>query len=824
MALVAVNKNSTQHTENFRSTNVRFLQEQNKQALSALQKVEEERNEAFMVIKEWEAKQSKLENEYDDLQYNLEDLEQSNIKSRAALQQKDEHIRVLSEQNRQLLSMLETEESKSKEKEGEFGAARDLNISLKELQVKFEKMKASGDAQLLAVTTEVVKLQEECKNSRNETEQLQTAARNFTAQAKKDIEELEERLQEAKKQNVMHLQQIQHNEVNEHRLLEKINSWKLQIEELGVQKKSIKIQLDGDLMARGSWSKSKMDIMKRTDMLEETASELRAAIVAAEQTNSNMTEENRKGAENFREMGDKVYSLMDQLRMNQVNLKKEESTAKDREKKIVQLEKQYQLLQQKLALEVEAKQQAEQESRASAQMQALLQKKNKKLEEGLQLALRGQEKAEKKQQELSDKGNALQTQNAYLAARVDGQEEDKMALKAEIRKQAEDQKQCQLTYQSLQTQKTEKEDESNALEAERAAISAELDYIRREDMLDETGRTKPVLIESNDSKLVERLQINEFLYSAQQARNPVPMIIEKVSHILELLHTAQTQSDQYLLDLQKSNSLLQALRQKNLTLYEKSQACESWKLRALMKIVANAFQTRESYSGMHSSDTCNLFLDGLQYTNKELQQLKELVISYDRQDKVHQLHLQDNGLSDDSLPIIQELLTTMPYMKILDLRKNRLSDIGLQSLRAWLSNQPGITEVTRDLQEIRARSGNQIRLRVLVEEQGDQQHEPLPVAFANDRTGRTDMAGVQADDFLASAAGVTAEKGPLSSYIDVPVGSGGGEAAGKSGPEYGGVPVGLGGAGDAVGGLGAKRDGLPDVGGPKGKAKAKARR
>eukprot|EP00392_Amoebophrya_sp_AT5.2_P012500 g12603.t1 len=820
MALVAVNKYPAAHTENFRSTNVRFLQEQNKQALSALQKVEEERNEAFAVIKEWESKQSKLETEYDDLQYQLEDLEQSNIKSRAALQQKDEHVRVLSEQNRQLLTMLETEEAKAKGKDEDYTLAKEMNSQLRELQVedvKFEKMKASGDAQLLAVTTDVVKLQEESKNARSETEQLQTAARNFTAQAKRDIEELEERLQDSKKQNVLHLQQIQHNE---------INSWKLQIEELGVQKKSIKIQLDGDLMARGSWSKSKMDILKRTEMLAETAAELRAAIAAAEQTNSNMTEENRKGAENFREMGDKVYSLMDQLRMNQVNLKKEESTAKDREKKIVQLEKQYQLLQQKIALEVEAKQQAEQESRSSAQMLALLQKKNKKLEEGLQLALRGQEKGEKKQQELADKGNALQTQNAYLAARVDGQEEDKMALKAEIRKQAEDAKQGQLSYQSLQTQKTEKEDEYNALEAEKAAITAELDYIRREDMLDETGRTKPVLIESNDSKLVERLQINEFLYSAQQARNPVPMIIEKVSHVLELLHTAQTQSDQYLLDLQKSNSLLQALRQKNLTLYEKSQACESWKLRALMKIVANAFQSRESYLGMHHSDTCNLFLDGLQYTNKELEQLKDLVISYDRQDKVHQLHLQDNGLGDDSLPILQDLMSTMPYLKILDVRKNRLTDIGLQTLRGWLSNQPGITDVTRDLQEIRARSGNQIRLRVLVEDQGEQHHEPLPISFSGEQ--RTDMAQVQADDFLASAAGVTAEKGPLSSYIDVQqaapgdVAAAGGNGTGE--PLYGGVPVGLGGAGDTMGKLGDKRDGaLPDVGG-RGKAKAKAKR
>ena len=37
---------SVQHTENFRSSNVRFLQEQNKQVLTALEKVEDERDDA----------------------------------------------------------------------------------------------------------------------------------------------------------------------------------------------------------------------------------------------------------------------------------------------------------------------------------------------------------------------------------------------------------------------------------------------------------------------------------------------------------------------------------------------------------------------------------------------------------------------------------------------------------------------------------------------------------------------------------------------------------------------------------------------------------
>ena len=60
----------------------------------------------------------------------------------------------------------------------------------------------------------MVKLEEEEKNARGETEQLQTAAMNFSGQAKRDIEQLEAQLQEAKKANVLHLQQLQHTEVH----------------------------------------------------------------------------------------------------------------------------------------------------------------------------------------------------------------------------------------------------------------------------------------------------------------------------------------------------------------------------------------------------------------------------------------------------------------------------------------------------------------------------------------------------------------------------------------------------------------------------------
>merc|ERR1712070_486361 len=326
------------------------------------------------------------------------------------------------------------------------------------------------------------------------------------------------------------------------------------------------------------WQQSKAEVEKRRETLDRTVEALRQSLRSAEEHNAKMQEDNKHGADNFRQLGDKVYSLMDQLRVNQLDLKKQENNGGEKAKRISTLDKQAYSLQQDLQTQVDAKLQAEAEARGAAQMQALLQKKNKMLEEVLQLALKAQEKVEKRLQELVEKANSLQTQNEYLATRIDGNEEDKGALKHELRRLEEELRQTTAVHTQL------------------AQHATELDDIKREDMLDDTGRTKPILIES-ESRLIDRLQINEFLFSAQQTKNPVKMLVEKVSHLLELLHTAQTQSDLYLQDLQRSNSMLTALRGKNMALYEKVQLCETWKMRALLKIVSNAFEARTVVKG-----------------------------------------------------------------------------------------------------------------------------------------------------------------------------------------------------------------------------------
>mmetsp|Transcript_125263 Transcript_125263/g.216996 ORF Transcript_125263/g.216996 Transcript_125263/m.216996 type:complete len:855 (+) Transcript_125263:120-2684(+) len=744
------------HTEGFRAHNVRYLQEQNKEVIRALEKLEEERDEALAAVAKWEEKKTVTESEYKKLQEQLSQTEDSCNVSAAEIQKRDEHIRVLAEQNRSLLDTLEQEERVSKEREKDVLELSEKQHNLQKISDAYDNIQETGTRELAAANTEIVKHEEELRNTQNEYSALQEADRNFQAQARADIEALERKLQEAKQKNVAHLQQIQHNEVHEHRMNEAMQKLKETLDELTYQKKGIRMQLDVDVEHRDKWTQSKAEVERRRATLEKTVEALRQSLRSAEDDNKKMQEDNRHGAENFRQLGDKVYSLMDQLRVNQLDLRKQEQAGTDKSKKIGLLDKQALTLQGDLQKEVEAKLQSEADARQAAQMQALLQKKNKMLEEALQLALKAQEKVEKRLQELLEKGNALQTQNEYLATRIEGNEEDKGALKYELRRMEEELRQATSVHGQLSHQVTELEDKVNDMEAESSSLKVELDYIKREDMLDDTGRTKPILIES-ESKLIERLQINEFLFQAQQTRNPVKMLVEKVSHLLELLHTAQTQSDLYLQDLQRSNSMLTALRGKNMALHEKVSLCETWKMRALLKIASNAFEARQNVKGhLANRDRGNsLYLDGLQYTNKELQELCRVIQSYEKQDIVKEIRLQDNSLTKKSVPVLIDLIRLCPYLMQLNLNRNKLDEDAVRELQAYVERIPGVTSVSRDpvKNDIIAKSGPCMRMTINLENQ-----EPPDETEIGDPTVGDDLmddpSGNAADSFLASAAGV----------------------------------------------------------------------
>jgi len=205
--------------------------------------------------------------------------------------------------------------------------------------------------------------------------------------------------------------------------------------------------------------------------------------------------------------------------------------------------------------------------------------------------------------------------------------------------------------------------------------------------------------------------------------------------------------------------MLTALRQKNMGLYEKVQMCETWKMRALLKIASNEFEMRQGVQGhARARDTHSLYLDGLQYTNKELKELHTVITNYNKQDSVKEIRLQDNQLDSTSVPYLTQLVDLCPYLTRLDLKRNRLDDAAINELQNFVQRVPGVTAVTVDpaTGDIKAKSGAQNRLVIILEEQSppDPDAEVVPSANA---MFEEDLSGQVADAFLATGAGITSQ-------------------------------------------------------------------
>jgi hypothetical protein len=329
-----------------------------------------------------------------------------------------------------------------------------------------------------------------------------------------------------------------------------------------------------------------------------------------------------------------------------------------------------------------------------------------------------------------------------LASRIDGQEEEKNALRSEVKKVGDRTSELSAHNSQLRDEIDRLEEEVATLVSDKSNLTKELEYIKRED-LDEAGRQRPVLIQSTESDLLDKLQINEFLFESQQARNPVPPLIEKIAQLLAMLHDGQQRADQYLNDLQKSNGLVSALRQRNMALFSRTQMFESFKTRALLRYVMNLVEDR-AITDMH--------LDSISFGPREISEMINLFQRYNATDKIYVLSLQDNGLGEESISLILQMLFSLPYLRSLDLRKNCIGTDGIKRLEEQLRTMEGVTSVNRSSsQVINVHSGNQLRLTVDVSEQMPKDMLAKEVDF----TVHQELAHKEVDPFITSSAGQT---------------------------------------------------------------------
>merc|ERR1719352_1165402 len=180
---------------------------------------------------------------------------------------------------------------------------------------------------------------------------------------------------------------------------------------------------------------------------------------------------------------------------------------------------------------------------------------------------------------------------------------------------------------------------------------------------------------------------------------------------------------------------------------------------------------------------------------------------YEVQDKVFVMSLIDNGLDEESLNLILQLVFLLPYLKSFDLRRNCISQEGIKTIEDKLKEMEGVTGVVRTQNQVlNVHSGNQLRLTVDLSEQMPKSQVTKEVDF----TVQADLCHDDADPFLTTdgggsqhpwtkSNGFSNQRSPPMAVADP---SAVDLAATTSGPQptvapvVGGPPVGLGGPGN----------------------------
>merc|ERR1712187_1054093 len=255
------------------------------------------------------------------------------------------------------------------------------NKKLQKIAAEFDAAKAEIERKVSEAKAKCAEIVATVKGQRSLNETLRANIQNTEAKTRVDIEALGQALQVVDQKNLEYLSRINKQETKEQQLQGETETLKEEVEQVRADIDQLRKQLEGDQEGRTAFERARGQLEMSIQALEVQADTLKKALSTAERANEQLQEENRTAGERSRETSDKVYALMDSLRLNQVELKKQEAENTCKDKKLISLERQVQNLQAKIAMETDAKVLAEQERKEAEQEAMVLKKKNKKTEE-----------------------------------------------------------------------------------------------------------------------------------------------------------------------------------------------------------------------------------------------------------------------------------------------------------------------------------------------------------------------------------------------------------------------------------------------------------
>lgn len=718
---------------------LRILSDQNGKLLVSLDKVEEEANTIQMEKLAVEQENRTLRDNNFELQSKARAAETSAKRMQTEVADKEKQLRIMTDQNSELLRLLESEEGLTAQLQNEVA---ELRAELDELRQKHgallttakthEEMstKAAREGQLRA---------EEIRLLRTETEQLKQQNAELKMKTQVEVEALQEQLRVRKEKQYQLLEKLQAQEEAKRQAEDQVTGMEEQLRGLHAKNVDLETQLQLETRIKQNLEESNKDLQLNNGNLQSHNSDLQVKIERSEKERLRMEAEARDSGDQLREMAEKVFQLLERLKLAELGKTKSMEALKKKEQDMVALQKKNARLIKESTEEGRARVKAELDVKVLQDQVRVHKKQNAQLAQKAKEEAQEKVKAKEDVEQMVEKVRATESRLSFLLNKVQVDEETRVVL-AEDRKKLEAQvmtlsdKAEELHHKLAETSESNrmitqamriKQEELNTISIKYEALCKEQEI---RDANEENGPggsgclagAKPGApddienVRLNEGRgrfyveaktvgggsllllrgrkplyreWIDRQGGNDFLKKAQKTTRFRDLAVEKLGAMYGLLMVEEEEKNRLLDELQGRDRQIDHL-QKKLTYIQDSLATEEdakrrMLLRYIHAVKEHAMTTNDGVGGVLQLPESNI-------SDEEVHALSALLRN---NVCIDEINLRGNNITDDGARALAAVLSGRSGLKLVDLRGNKIGKSTIRVLAEALERSERVRHV-----------------------------------------------------------------------------------------------------------------------------------
>ena len=431
-----------------------LLQQQNSQLISSLDRAEEELGTLQLERQSVDEENRALRESNFDLQVKVKSAEGRLEEVQLEHDDVESQLRTMTTKNAELFNLLEREEANTAKISSELEMCKSESASLAEKYNTLAQSSRESEETAKKATRENLLKTDEIRVLRTEVEQLNQKNSELTIQSTVELDAVQEQLRLRKEKQYQLLGKLQSQEEASRQAEDHVKELEQNVRELRQKSSELQTALQLETNARISQDNSNRTLTVDFQATSAENKELGSRLQELEQDRLKLEAEARDNGDQLREMAEKVFQLLERLKLAELGKKKSMEALTKKEQELFALKKQQSRAAEENANQRRIREKVEAEKRVVDDQLRGLKKVNSQLGQKLKEEAKCRIREEEACKEANEKVRTMDGRLAFLLNRLQTDEEARSVQQEEIKKMEAQLQSATQRCETLQTKLT----------------------------------------------------------------------------------------------------------------------------------------------------------------------------------------------------------------------------------------------------------------------------------------------------------------------------------------------------------------------------------